>query len=824
MNKRFLLFLLTFTLSVTGVRAQINQADKLYESFSYSLAIPYYLKVAEKIGDPDRNYAIPKLADCYRLVNDQLHAKIWYAQTVALPACESINWFYYGEALRCAQEYDMAQKAFETYNSLNPADPRGTLYATFCKEVPKLRTIPAGFEIKHIPGLNSEWSDFSPVYYGDGIVFVSDRRQNLVEDKRYTRTEADYLDLFIAIPGYLDEFSPEMDAPKPFDGNFNQSYHDGPASFARHDSLIYFTRTEKGKTKKDANNFRNNRLQVFWSAKDSKWSGSKPFFMNSDNYSVGHPALTADGNTIYFVSDMPGGMGGTDIYSCKWQNRQWGQPKNLGTSVNTVGNEMFPVILGDQLYFASNGFAGFGGLDLFKSEMTDGKWSIPVNLGSPVNSSYDDFALVLDARGKKGYFSSNRPGGLGNDDIYSCKVIENQPTKTLAAELLPNTPVSLLTGFIKEKQTQKPLQAGTVFVLNTETGKVKILKTDAKGQFKTPVNKGVLYVVKGMENNYLSDCITLKSEISDTAHTIKLPGILVLDQLELNKVFSANAEGSVFETIYYGNNEWNIQPEAEKELNKLIQLMKENPVTIELGSHTDCRGSRESNLELSQKRAEAAVRYIILQGIDPTRITALGYGESKPQNRCSDGVPCSPTELQANRRTEFKVTGFTKSDAHPGYDLSKFKGDEEIPVYMLDRDFFINCLQDKQKAKTEVNSETKIQNPTATRTTPKSASPKPEINSAKEEKMSAEANQDVIEYRVQLLATSTEKSLLDTDFESLDDVRMYTEGGLFKYTSGIFGTYAEASSYCKKIAKMRYPGAFVIPFSNGKRVYSSHSN
>jgi len=822
MNKRYLLLLLTFTLSVTGVHAQINQADKLYESFSYSLAIPYYLKVAEKIGDPDRNYAIPKLADCYRMVNDQLHAKIWYAQSVALPGCESINWFYYGEALRCAQEYDMAQKAFDTYSSLNPTDPRGILYASFCKEVAKLSEIPAGFEIKHIPGLNSEWSDFSPVYYGDGIVFVSDRRQNLVEDKRYTRTDADYLDLFIAIPRYLDEFSPEMDAPKPFNGNFNQSYHDGPASFARRDSLIYFTRTEKGKGKKDANNFRNDRLKIFWSVNDGSWSGVKPFFMNSDEYSVGHPTLTADGNTIYFVSDMPGGLGGTDIYSCKWQNRQWGQPKNLGASVNTIGNEMFPAIIGEELYFASNGFAGFGGLDLFKSEWIDGKWSTSVNLGKPVNSSYDDFALVLDARGKKGYFSSNRPGGLGNDDIYSCKVIDSQHAKTSPVKAAPNAPVTVLAGFMKEKQTQKPLPGGTVFLLNTETGKVKILKTDARGQFKSPVNKGVLYVVKGMENNYLSDCITFKSEISDTTHFINLPGNLSLDHLELNEVFSTNSIGSVFETIYYKNNEWNIQPEAEKELNKLIQLMKENPVTIELGSHTDCRGSKESNLELSQKRAEAAVRYIILQGIDPTRITALGYGESKPQNRCSDGVPCSPSELQENRRTEFKVTGFTKSDVRTGYDLSKLKGEEEIPVYMLDRDFFINCLQDKQTTNTAASQDTKILNVPAQKTPiqPAASIDKPKTKLVQD---AGNENKDAIEYRVQVVALAKEKSLNDPDFDALEDLKMYTEKGVFKYTSGIFSTYTDARIHCKKMIQIGYKGAFVVGFADGKRILPNPS-
>ena len=697
MNKRFFALLMVFVLVGAAASAQIKQANKLFESYSYSSAIPYYLKIAQKADNSDRNEAIVKLADCYRLTNDQLNAKAWYAQAVKLPGIEPINWFYYGQALRCAEDYDMAKEAYDQYAKLSPSDPRGKAYADFCSQIEKLTDIPASFEVKNAKNLNSDRSDFGPAFFGEGILYVSDRRQNFMEDKRYEWTNNNYLDLFFARPRYLDEFYQDMNEPKSFAGQFNQTYHDGPATFAKHDSLIYFSRTERGNQEKDADNFRTDKLKIYWSENDGAWSKASPFFLNSDAYSVGHPALSPDGKTLYFVSDMPGGLGGTDIYSCEWVNNEWGQPKNLGDKVNSFGNEMFPNINGDKLYFASDGWPGFGGLDIFCSTLSKGIWSKPVNLGLPLNSSFDDFSLALDARGKKGFFSSNRPGGMGNDDIYACKRASTKPKSKSGALYagLSEADTATISGYVKNKQTMKPMPGATVFLLNTVTGKANVLKTDANGMFKTSVEKGVYYVAKGMENKYLADCLSFEIAADDTAQNTKTPRDLLLDLLEMNKVFKLNNMNLDIENIYYDFDKWYIRPDAEVELDKLVQIMKENPVNIELGSHTDCRGTAEYNKDLSQKRAESVVRYIVLQGIASTRLSAKGYGESKLTNHCSDGVFCSPAEHQANRRTEFKVTGFNTPQANTTFDMNKFKVADEIPVYMFDRDFFINCLQDK---------------------------------------------------------------------------------------------------------------------------------
>lgn len=872
MNKRYLVLLIAFILAGTVAQAQINQADKLFKSYSYSLAIPQYLKIAQKPGDPDRNYAIVRLADCYRLINDQLNAKAWYAKAVKLPNSESINWFYYGRALQSAQEYDKAKMAFEKYDYLNPDDSRGKSYAAFCDQVLSLEDKPANFEIKHFNSINSPQSDFGPAFFGDGIVFVSDRRQNFLESKKYEWTNSNYLDMYFATPKYLDEFFQDMNPPKPFSDKFNQTYHDGPATFARHDSLIYLTRATRGKEGKDADNYRTDRLKIFWAAYNGTWSKTEPFFMNSDDYSVGHPSLTPNGDTIYFVSDKPGGFGGTDIYSCVWENGAWSQPVNLGESVNSFGNEMFPAIIGHQLYFASDGFAGFGGLDIFRSTFSDGKWSKAENLGQPINSPFDDFAMVLDSEGKKGFFSSNRPGGLGSDDIYACKRIDTNKKKTNAADQqavaknqVPCPPKDtlavMISGKVKDRMTQKPLQGATVFLLNTQTGKAKVLKTDANGMFKAMGTKGILYVAKGMQNNYIADCLNFKIETTDTARTASIPRDLQIEQLELNKIISVNHLDYSIENIYYDFNKWFIRPDAARELDKLVQVMKENPVTIELGSHTDSRGSKEYNLDLSQKRAESAVRYIVLQGIDASRITAKGYGESQLVNHCSDGVACTAQEHQANRRTEFKVTGFTKTDAGSMYDMDKFKDQEEIPVYLLDQNFFIDCLQDRRiapasqakpeasaapaenkqqpaaksqapaKKPVKVSKTENEQKPSAPKSQPveQQASPRnekplnPLTQKPEPAKTEVSSNPGSVQYRVQIYALNHQKSLADPEFEGLQEMQMYVEDGMYKYTTGVFNTHEEALKYRQLMVQAGFSDAFVVTFANNKRIYISPS-
>ncbi|HNX43982.1 MAG TPA: OmpA family protein [Bacteroidales bacterium] len=830
MNRKYLAWLLILTLAAETTFAQVKKADRLYKSYSYALAIPYYLKIAQKPGHKDRDHAIIRLADCYRLTNDQLNAKAWYSRAVNLPSSQDINWFYYGQALRCTQDYDMAREAYEKYAALVPDDPRGKAYAGFCTQIDKLNDIPAAFEIKNANNLNSVRSDFGPAFYGDGIVYASDRRQNYMDDKRYEWTNFNYLDLFFSSPKYLDQFFQDMSDPKSFSGKFNQTYHDGPATFACHDSLMYFSRTEIGNEKRDEEHFRTLKLKIFWAQNKESWSTPEPFFANSNSYSVGHPSLTPDGKTLYFVSDMPGGFGGTDIYCCNWQENRWSEPVNLGEKVNSFGNEMFPFIDGDTLYFASDGFPGFGGLDVFRTSLSNGNWSVPENLGAPVNSSFDDFSFILDKTGKAGFFASARPGGLGSDDIYAFrKLPEKEVRKKKASHALAEgagitegdtTSVAEISGIIRHKETLQPLAGSTVFLLNTNTGKVKVIKADENGQFKSLVSRGVMYVAKAMKNNYLSDCLTLNLPLDDTASKVLAPRDFLLDSLSLNKVFRINNMDYQIENIYYDFNKYYIRPDAAAELDKLVQVMKENPVTIELGSHTDCRGSKEYNFDLSQKRAESAVRYIVLQGIEAYRITAKGYGESQPVNHCTDGVYCTPEEHQANRRTEFRVTGYNHSDARNTFDMDKFIDGETIPVYMFDRDFFINCLQDKlsgqtQSQATEASAAPGQEKAISGQDNYVTISPVKNEEAVQPESVPEGVN---ITYRVQVFALSKEKSLSDPEFYGLDDIMMYRHNGLYKYTSGVFNSLDEAHAYRDLLVSSGFDDAFVVTFVDGNRL------
>jgi len=411
------------------------------------------------------------------------------------------------------------------------------------------------------------------------------------------------------------------------------------------------------------------------------------------------------------------------------------------------------------------------------------------------------------------------------------------------------------------------MPGSTVFLLNTVTGKAKVLKTDANGQFKSPVEKGVFYVVKSMDNKYLADCLSFEIAADDTATRANTPRDLLLDLLEMNKVFKLNNMNLDIENIYYDFNKWYIRPDAEVELDKLVQIMKENPVNIELGSHTDSRGTAEYNKELSQKRAESVVRYIVLQGIASTRLTAKGYGESKLTNRCSDGVACSSAEHQANRRTEFKVTGFSTPCDNTRYDMNKFKTGDEIPVYMFDRDFFINCLQDKlesepagmpaenvqstepvkeqaktiqpaeqekvvsktvvnaEPAKTQVKTTKPAEIAKAPVTEPKPATTvKKDANAIKEipaEKRAEKINTPTsitTSFRVQVYALSRFLPLNAAEFANLEDIQRYEEDGLYKYTAGNFTTTEEAHAYRDMMVDMGFEDAFVVTFENGKRV------
>lgn len=673
--KRYIHFLtIGILLSVLMSCQSIYKAQKQMDKYNYASAVEILKKVSA--NEKTRNDALPLLADCYRLQHDIVNAKETYAQAVAVPGAKPESFYYFAQALQSTGNYEDAKEMYLKYSQMNPSDHKGKQYAAYCDSVlGPWKAIKPGYEVKLANNLNTNQSDFGPAFYEGGLVFASDFNSNPGEGKEYGWTGHGYLNIMKSKPASAGDFWGNMEEASEFSSKINQAYHDGPATFSSDGNSIYFTRSFFGKAKREGN-YKTNLLKIYYATKtQGEWGEIQPFFLNSKDYSVGHPSLSADGQTLYFVSDMPGGQGETDIWMCKRKGADWGPAKNLGKPVNTKGKEMFPSMRSDGvLFFSSDGHPGYGSLDIFETKDENGKWTTPENLHRPINSSFDDFAVAFAPGNKNGFFSSNRPNGVGSDDIYAFRVVEPAP-------VLP----TLIAGFVKDKTTLQPLAGASVFLYNPFTGKVKVLKTDADGMYKSVIDKQADYVVKALMPNFIADCSPFPITLLKEGNTNMAPRDLLLDKLTVNKTFS-------IENIYYDFDKYKIRDDAKPELDKLVRIMNENPVNVELGSHTDSRGSFAYNDKLSQNRAESAVKYIVNSGIDKTRIAAKGYGERNLINKCFDGIKCSSAEHQANRRTEFKITSITIPVTNPDqFDPSNYIDGQELDSKTLPLDFFGKC-------------------------------------------------------------------------------------------------------------------------------------
>ena len=580
-------FILTIILMVNlngYTQTDIKSVRKEVALFNFSRAVEMlHQELLKNAGKPSCEATL-LLADCYRMLNDVENAKIWYAKAIEMEGtchyAETLGpviFDYYAQALRSSGEYLLAKKFFMRYDSLVQGQHRGAFFSTYCDSAIAWQKAIPEFEIRNVKTLNTPQSEFGTVFYQQGIIFASDRISAGNGNNTYGWTGNNYLNLYYSKPVKTDSIFGDYLLPLPALNLPDHLWHVGPVSFNHDFTEIFLNQTKLNhdRGKADPGKIRTHLLKLFSSGlHDDTWSAPQPFFLNSDEYSVGHPALSSDGKTLYFVSDMPGGYGETDIWVCRKEDNSWSKPVNLGPVVNSAGKEMFTFIAANgDLYFASDGLPGFGGLDLYVTKQEKNQWSAPHNLGFPLNSSYDDFSLCISENNDVGLFSSNRPGGAGSDDIYCFRKIR--------------------------KSEQKP--------------------TDS---------------------------------IPKPSLAIQPPPVIPsMDTLKINKSYR-------LENIFYNFDKWDIRADAKPSLDKLVGIMKEYPISIELGSHTDCRGSEAYNLELSQKRAESAVQYIISQGISITRIVAKGYGKSQLINQCNcaEGVACTEKEHQENRRTEFRIT------------------------------------------------------------------------------------------------------------------------------------------------------------------------
>lgn len=598
---------------------------KNYEKMAYQSAIGDFEKYLSKNDNTD---AMIKLANAYRMVNDAPNAEKWYSKVVGLPETPPINMFYYGKMLMEAEKYNVAKIWFNKYLDKVPDDFVAEMLLASCNSVNSFKKDTTLFSVKEaaIPELATY---FGQVPFRDGIIFTADKMV-FKNSETYKWTGHSYLDLYFS----KKDANGRWLSPMELKGNINGQYHEGPACFNKEGNMVYFTRSNVNGKKLVKSSKNENNLKLF-SAELSgdTWTNIKELPFNSDEYSCGHPTLSEDGKTLYFISDMPGGMGGTDIYKSHFDGVSWSKPENLGPVVNTAGNEMFPYIHHDgTLYFSSDAHNNLGGLDVFMTSYDGKKWLQVENLNYPLNSSKDDFAFVLNEDNRTGYVSSNRNSG---DKIY---------------EIAKHDPSFLLSGIVTHKG--KPLAGidSSVVEIYNETEKTyDVILTEKNGVYHYRFKPGCEYNVKVWKPMFFTVTPAKTFNLKGKKISENFTANFEMDQIIIEKPI-------VLENIYYDLDKWFIREDAAKELDRLVQVMLKNPkLHIELSSHTDSRAGDQYNLILSDKRAKAAVDYLIAKGVDASRMKWKGYGETKLVNRCKNNVECSEEEHQQNRRTEFKA-------------------------------------------------------------------------------------------------------------------------------------------------------------------------
>jgi outer membrane protein OmpA-like peptidoglycan-associated protein len=492
---------------------------------------------------------------------------------------------------------------------------------------------------------NTKYRDYGVSFFQENtVIFASSRKKKSISSRVWIGDKQPYLQLYKASTNEEGEI---LDVEL-FSKKINTKFHDADVAFTKDLKTVYFSRNNyfDDKYKKDTAGF--NLIQLYKAQQDDNgdWEVKKlPF--TSDNYQTGHPALNDNEDKLYFISDMLGGYGKTDIYVVDiFDDGSYSLPKNLGPNVNTQGNEMYPFMDDlEVLYFSSNGFEdGFGGLDIYACKMLNGinPERKAENIGMPMNSYSDDFELVYKKSANTGYFSSNRPGGKGSDDIY---FFEAKERIDLECEQIAN-------GVVRENGTGLIIADALVRLYDKEDVQLDSVRSNELGEFSFKVNCNSNYKVVGTKENYTEDTeVFTTSNIDDLELSLGLGLSSKNDFVTIRGLLMVNIE-----PIYFDLDKSNIRPDAAIELEKVVKVMNKYPeIIIDLGSHTDSRASDEYNLLLSDRRAKSSMEWIIDKGIDPSRIIGKGYGETQLVNGCSNGVKCTAAEHQLNRRTEFVI-------------------------------------------------------------------------------------------------------------------------------------------------------------------------
>lgn len=641
-KKIVLLTLFFFAIGVVS-NAQnrlLNKANEQYGDYSFSPAIDIYKRVLDK-GYTSADLLM-KLGNSYYFNANYNGASEIYGQLMEEYPEEMTPEYYfrYAQTLRTLGEYDSSKIVMAKFSEMTAKDVRADLYKTEADHLADIAKNSGRYRMGEFK-YNSRYSDFAPTFYKEGLIFASDRDTGNLARNRHTWNNRDFLDLY-----QVNVDSSSLNKVVKFGKEINTRLHESSSAFTEDGNTLYFTRNNyfAGKTVKDEKGVV--RIKLFKATRiDGVWAQIEELPFNSDSYSVAHPALSPDERILYFASDMPGTYGESDIFKVAINtDGTYGTPENLGNTINTEARESFPFVTSENiLYFSSDGHPGLGGLDVFATKIYNNQFIGPVlNVGEPVNSTMDDFTFILDEETKNGYFASNREGGMGGDDIYS--FVETMP--------LEFDCIKPITGTVRDKISNEVLVGATVKVINEDNEELSSVITDHNGNYSIMVDCNKGNFVRASMNGYVPSEEYLN--VSDGK-----PRIMDF-YLERDVVTAGHGDDLAkllqLSTIYFDFDKYQVRPDAEIEIQKVIAAMEKYPsLRLKVTSHTDSQGDDAYNLWLSQKRAEATSAYMVSKGISKDRLQNEGFGETRLVNHCGNWVKCSREEHQLNRRSEFLI-------------------------------------------------------------------------------------------------------------------------------------------------------------------------
>ncbi len=650
-----LLFVVTFTF-LNGYSAdkapkvpksKTQKADKYFNTAQYYTASTYYKKSYGKLKkNEDKAKAAFKAGECARMMNNNVESEDWYGKAVKANGKDATNVLRYADALKRNGKYAESIVQYNAYKEMMPSDAKGAAGAASSQTAQEWKDKPLRYRVENLTALNTQYYDFAVAEnpaIKNGIVFTSSREEasGTNNDKWYGEK---FFDVFQAT---LDN-NGKWSTPTNFAGPANSEFSDGSACFDVTGKTMYYTTCPSSKDK-------NTQCKIMMTTQtDGKWSDPVALPFNNDAYTCGHPSLSQDGKTLYFSSDMPGGLGSKDIWMSIWDGASWSTPTNLGATINTDADEYFPTAgKGGKLYYSSNGKPGMGGLDIFSTSYDAGAWAEPTNLKSPMNSPGDDFGIIFTSD-TTGYLSSNRDGGKGQDDIYTF--------------VLPPL-VIFVGGSVYDTDTKVPIEGATVELFGSDGTSLSV-RTGADGTYSYPLKANVKYKVSASFTGYLTKF-----------HELSTVGLD--EDKNFNKDFDfplkSTARPITVPEVFYDLDKATLRPESKTALDGLIKTLNENPtITIKLTSHTDFRADDKYNMSLSNRRAKSVMDYLVDNKVAKDRLSFEGKGESTPKAVENDEeytpfkkgdvlsesfiMKLEPKELQEkanqyNRRTEFEVTG-----------------------------------------------------------------------------------------------------------------------------------------------------------------------